>query len=131
MLRGLDMQTLKDGETLVASAPAISWNPVQRGWQVGDNTLVGDPGKVLICSAQVPESVSMRQARLALYGVGLLASVNSAVAAMTGAAGDAARIAWEFSSEIRRSDPMVYALAQAVGLTEVEIDNLFLAAQAL
>jgi len=79
----------------------------------------------------VPQSVTMRQARLALLGAGRLASVESAIAAMPGAQGDVARIEWEFSSEVRRAQPLVAALAPVLGMTEGQIDELFIAASAL
>ncbi len=46
----------------------------------------------------VPQTVSMRQARLALYGAGLLDDVEAAVASST----KDVQIEWEFSSELRR-----------------------------
>lgn len=73
----------------------------------------------------IPEVVTMRQARLALLQVGLLAQVNTAVANMPGAAGDAARIEWEFSSTVERNRPLVQSLIGALGLTESQLDDLF------
>ena len=76
----------------------------------------------------VPEAVTMRQARRALLGAGLLTTVNSAIAAMTGASGDAARIDWEFASDVSRSQPLVLALGSTLGLTSAQLDGLFIAA---
>lgn len=73
----------------------------------------------------VPEVVSMRQARLALLGAGLLAQVNTAVANMPGAEGDAARIEWEYAQEVRRDSPLVAALSVAFGWTAAQLDDLF------
>lgn len=73
----------------------------------------------------VPEVVTMRQARLALLQSGLLAQVNTAVAAMPGAAGDAARIEWEFSSTVERNRPLVQSLVGALGMTDAQLDDLF------
>ena len=53
----------------------------------------------------------MRQARLALLGAGKLAEVNTAIAAMPGAAGEAARIEWEYSGEVHRDKALIQALA--------------------
>lgn len=78
-----------------------------------------------------PRPVTMRQARLALLNAGLLATVNAAVAAMPGAAGDAARIEWEFSSEVFRNRPLVLSLGTALGLTAVQLEALFVAAAAI
>lgn len=79
----------------------------------------------------VPQAVTMRQARLALLGAGLLTQINAAVANMPGAEGDAARIEWEFSSTVERNRPYVISLAGVVGLTPEQLDALFIAAQEL
>lgn len=73
----------------------------------------------------VPQVVTMRQARLALVQSGLLAQVNTAVANMPGAQGDAARIEWEFSSTVERNRQLVQSLIGALGLTESQLDDLF------
>lgn len=80
---------------------------------------------------EVPQSVSMRQARLALLGAGLLATVNSAIAGMPGAQGEAARIEWEFAADVRRDSPLVQALVPVLGISEADLDALFTAAAAL
>lgn len=79
----------------------------------------------------VVDTVTMRQARLALLQSGLLAQVNAAVAAMPGVEGDAARIEWEFSGTVERSRSMVQLLATALGLTEAQLDELFMLAATL
>ena len=79
----------------------------------------------------VPEVVTMRQARLALLGAGLLAQVNTAVANMPGAEGDAARIEWEYAQEVRRDSPLVAGLSAALGLTDETLDNLYKVAAGL
>lgn len=76
----------------------------------------------------VPVTVSMRQARLALLGAGLLAEVNSAIAAMPGAGGEAARIEWEYAQEVRRDSVLVQSLVAGLGLTAPQLDALFEAA---
>lgn len=76
----------------------------------------------------VPEAVTMRQARLALLGAGLLDSVNTAIAAMTGTAGAAARIEWEYSKEVQRNKELVQALGPALGLSDAQLDALFITA---
>lgn len=73
----------------------------------------------------VPEVVTMRQARLALLGAGLLAQVNTAVANMVGAEGDAASIEWEYAQEVRRDSPLVVALSAVFGWTAAQLDDLF------
>lgn len=96
-------------------------------WLAAGNTpLPADP---LI--TPIPTSVAMRQARLALLQSGLLAQVNAAVAAMPGVEGDAARIEWEFSGTVERSRPLLQSLATALGLTEAQLDELFMLAATL
>lgn len=79
----------------------------------------------------VPKNVTMRQARLALLQANKLQAVNNAIAAMTGAAGDSAQIEWNYSNEVKRNQPLTLSLAQAIGMTEDEMDQLFITAATL
>lgn len=81
--------------------------------------------------SKVPQSVSMRQARLALLGAGLLQSVADAVAAMPGVQGDAARIEWEYAQEVRRDSALLALLATAMQMTDAQLDALFTEGAAL
>jgi len=81
--------------------------------------------------APAPTSVTMRQARRALLNAGLLATVDAAIAGMAGPAGDAARIDWEFSSDVLRSWPLVAALMPVLNLSDAQVDALFVAAAKL
>ena len=85
-------------------------------WEIVPGEVPSDP---------VPVVVTMRQARLALLGAGLLAQVNTAVANMPGTEGDAARIEWEYAKEVRRDSPLVAALSAAFGWTSAQLDDLF------
>lgn len=75
----------------------------------------------------VPDSVSPRQARLALLAIGRLADVEAALAQ----ADEATRIAWEFSIEVRRKEPVLVALGASLGFSDADLDDLFKAAAAL
>lgn len=79
----------------------------------------------------IPSRVTMRQARLALLGEGLLAQVDAAVASVPGAAGDAARIEWEYALSVERNSPLVASLTSALGLTAEQLDALFTTADGL
>ena len=46
----------------------------------------------------VPQSVTMRQARLALLQAGKLQAVNNAISSMTCPQGESARIEWDYSN---------------------------------
>jgi hypothetical protein len=80
---------------------------------------------------RLPTAVTMRQARLALLGAGLLSAVNAAVAAMPDVAGDAARIEWEFSPVVKRDSPFVLGISAALALTTEQLDALFTSAATL
>lgn len=79
----------------------------------------------------VPASVSMRQARLALLGAGLLSSVDAAIAALPSPAKEAAQIEWDYASEVQRDNALIASLASGLGLTEAQIDDLFITAATL
>ena len=76
---------------------------------------------------QVPQQITMRQARLALLGAGLLDAVNLGVSGMS----QAAQIEWEFASTVERNNPLITALAAGLSLTEAQVDALFVAGAAL
>ena len=79
----------------------------------------------------VPASISMRQARLALLGAGMLASVGAAIAALPEPQKSAATIEWEYSNEVQRHNGFVEQLAPVLGLTTDQLDDLFRAAAQL
>lgn len=76
----------------------------------------------------VPQSVTMRQARLALLAAGLLDDVETALTSMEGDEGKAARIEWDYSSEVWRNKPFVQSLGTQLGLDDEQLDQLFITA---
>ena len=79
----------------------------------------------------VPQAVTMRQARLALEAVGKLDDVDTAIAALPLPTRKLAQIEWEYSNEVQRHNGIVSQLGPALGLTDNDIDDLFIAAAAL
>lgn len=79
----------------------------------------------------IPQSVTMRQARLALLASGLLDDVEAAIAALPSPAKDAAKIEWEYSQEVQRHNGFVAQLGPALGLDDAALDALFVSAAAL
>lgn len=75
----------------------------------------------------VPKVVTMRQARLALLQADLLDDVEAAIAA----ADQATRIEWEYASTVERNNALVASLTAALGWTEAQVDELFIAAAKL
>lgn len=96
-------------------------------WLAAGNT----PEPADVPAPTMPTSVTMRQARLALLGAGLLQTVNDAVAGMPGVEGQAARIEWEYSQEVHRNKALVQALAPVLNLTDAQLDQLFVTAATL
>lgn len=76
----------------------------------------------------IPERVTNAQARAALRAVGLIDAVEAAIAAAgNGAIADA----WEYSPEISRQSALVKTLGHALGLSDEQIDALFVQAAAV
>ena len=80
---------------------------------------------------QIPKSVTMRQARTALFNAGLLDATNAAIASMSGDAGVKARIDWEFSQVVMKDWPLVNALTTVLRITSEQLDQLFITAATL
>ncbi len=80
---------------------------------------------------EVPQSVTMRQCRIALLDAGLLEAVQSSIATMPGTEGERARIDWEYALEVRRDWPLISYMAGDLGLTDEQVDAMFMAAAAI
>lgn len=79
----------------------------------------------------VPQSVTMRQARLALLGAGLLDDIDAAINSLPSPQKEAAKIEWEYSQEVQRHNGFVSVLAPMLGLTVAQIDSLLVEAAKL
>lgn len=77
------------------------------------------------------DSVTMRQARLALLDAGLLQAVEGAIAQMPEPQKSAALIEWEYASTVERTNPLLARVLPEMGVTETDIDALFQRAQTL
>lgn len=79
----------------------------------------------------VPQSVTMRQARLVLLGAGMLAQVEATIAALPEPDRTAATIEWEYSQEVQRHNGFVAMLGPMLGLDDGQLDALFIQAATL
>jgi hypothetical protein len=79
----------------------------------------------------VPDSIAMWQARVALSRAGKLALIQPAIDALPEPAKTEANIQWEYSNTVQRHNGFVSQLAPALGLTDAQIDALFIAGAAL
>lgn len=79
--------------------------------------------------AKVSGAVSPLQARKALKAAGLLTRVQAMVAASP--EDDDIRLAWDWAPSWERNSPFVESLGAALGLTALQIDDLFALAATL
>lgn len=77
----------------------------------------------------VPETVTNFQARAALLAAGLFNQVDAAVKAQ--GVDSPAYQAWEYANNVYRASAFIAQLGAALGLTEPQIDALFIAAAAI
>lgn len=76
-------------------------------------------------------TVSMRQAKLALYAGGHLAAVEAAISALPEPQRTLAQIEWTSAAVVERNSATVALIASAAGLTESQLDALFAQAATL
>lgn len=86
-------------------------------WQAAGGVAVVDPAPAV----PVPASVGPLQARRALRSAGLHAAVATYVAAQPAEVQEA----WEYASEVLRTDPMIAGAATTLGLSSAQVDDLF------
>ena len=95
-----------------------------KAWIADGNT----PEPMDIPEVQIPQVVTMRQARLALLQEGLLATIESAIQNGTD---EAMKIEWEYATEVRRDWDSLVTLTESLGMTSTELDSLFTLASIL
>lgn len=118
-----------DADTHVAERDGIVYNDTLKQWETGWKIR---PLTAEELAARVPQSVSMRQARLALLQFGLLAGVDAALAAISDdMQRQAAQIEWEYAAIVERNSALVQQLGGALGLTAQQFDQLFTLAATL
>ena len=79
----------------------------------------------------VPRSITMRQCRLQLLAIGKLADVDAAIDALPEPDKSAAQVEWEYAANVERDAPLIGALGHALGLDDVQMDDLFIEAAQL
>lgn len=74
-----------------------------------------------------PESITMRQARLQLYNMNVLDTIDNTISNI----GGTAKIEWEYSSVVEKTNPLVSAMAQILNWDETQINQFFIDASKL
>ncbi len=87
-------------------------------WNNGEWVLINPP---------VPESVSARQIRLWLINNGIqLVQVENAINNIEDPiTRETIKVEWEYAPYVERNHPMLVPLAQALGLSEAQVDQAF------
>lgn len=93
---------------------------------IHDRALAMNPAAYVAPPPTVPQVVSPYQARVALLNAGLLDQLTTLMADPS--TPQAAKIAWEYATEWDRSSDFILSLGPSLGLSEADIDNLFIAA---
>jgi len=82
--------------------------------------------------AGIPLSVTPRQIRIALITSGItLSTIESAIDSLPEPQKSITRVTWEYSVEFQRSNPLLSSMAPMLGLSNEQIDSLFLLASTL
>jgi len=81
----------------------------------------------ILAPVVVPEFVTPLQARRALRAIGILSVVQAALAQD----GPEAQEAWEYSVSIPRNDAILFRIAKQLGMTDTQIDQIFILADSL
>lgn len=127
---------IKDGVVVNIAEASADFAKAQ-GWVQSDTASTGDLYVNGVFSAApppapvIPQAVTMRQARRALRVAGMIGRVDAAIATLPSPQKEDAQIEWEYSQEVQRHNGLVAAMAPALGLTNAQIDALFIAAAAL
>lgn len=82
--------------------------------------------------APVPTAVEMYQARLALLSIGVTSQdILAKIDLLPSPQKEQAQIMFEFSPKVKRDNGFLTQLAPALGLTDIQIDQLFVVASTL
>lgn len=92
----------------------------------GDIGDIYDGVKYTKQATKVPSIVSPYQARAALDDIGLLDDVETLM--LNPGTPKKAKLAWQHAQEFRRDSPTVLVMSAQLGITEAQLDALFLAA---
>lgn len=105
------------------------WKPGRYFLIDGEWSLNDEWQETVIEATPAPEaasqSITMRQARLALLNAGLLDDVEAAIITMDEPQRTQTQIEWEYAQEVQRDNALVAALGPKLGLDDAAIDSLF------
>lgn len=81
--------------------------------------------RIIPIGGEVPQVVTMRQARVALENNDLLDGINTHLNNKQGKEGKLVRIEWEYAQEVRRDSVLVQQIKNELGWSDDQLDALF------
>lgn len=112
---------------------AIEDADTQHGLEIWNNATSGEYGKIADFVAPTSEQIrerlphlTARQLRLGLLSLGKLGDVPAAIAALPSPDKEQAEIEWQYASEFRRLHPLIVQLIPILGLSDDQIDGIWL-----
>ena len=129
-----DNYEIKDLSDELVSGWIQNDNPKKDKWTLlpekPSNNHYWNNGQWVLVNPSVPESVSARQVRLWLINNGIqLSQVEDAINNIEDPiTRETVKVEWEYAPYVERNHPMLVPLAQALGLTEQQINIAFIQA---
>lgn len=99
---------------------------VMQGERPTPEHVAQEDGSWVIPPTPVPQTVTMRQARLAMLYAGIHDEVEAMIAAMEGEEGRTAQIEWAHADVVRRDWPLVDLLSSQLSMSSEQVDDLFI-----
>ena len=103
------------------------------GLEIWEKAKSGEYGKIADFVAPTSEQVrermphlTARQLRLGLLSLGKLGDVPAAIAALPSPDKEQAEIEWQYASEFRRLHPLIVQLIPILGLSDDQIDGVWI-----
>ena len=122
---------LQNSVVLVEQAMEIPFDPANTdyqqylAWLSEGNT----PEPYVPPPPPIPSTVTRFQARVALVQAGHFDTINTYIATLPQT--DVKRLAWEDAAEWERASPTLNFLASMLGLTDTDVDDLFILASGI
>jgi hypothetical protein len=125
---GWRCRNIDPGELTLEIVDDVPANFIGGGWTyingVWESNQIGQDYITTISKSMVPAFVTRRQLRLALLAFGMLSTANEFVSEQS----EEVKIYWNDSQEFYRQHPMIISMSAQFGLTESQVDNIFIAA---
>lgn len=112
----------RDDGWFIPSDPANTGYQKYLAWLADGNT----PEPYVAPPPSIPQTVTRFQALVTLSAAGHLPTIRAHISAL--GEDDITRLAWENATDWERSSPTLAALATMLGLSDIEVDDLFVAA---